>query len=227
MGLEEFSVSDALELTGAGDPGRAAARETFEMPPGEAELIERVQRGDAQAYEQIVRAHAARMLAVAQRLLRNPEDARDAVQEAFLAAYRHADGFSRQCRIGTWLHRIVVNAALMKLRSRGRRPEESIEPLLPRFQEDGHMIAPATGWQESGEAAIDLAKRHALVHACIARLPESYRTVLLLRDIEEQDPDETAALLGITVNAVNIRLHRARQALRTLLDPHLRVGCAR
>ncbi len=161
------------------------------------------------------------MLAVATRLLKNPEDARDAVQEAFLSAYRHAGEFAGGCQVGTWLHRIVVNAALMKIRSRSRRPEASIEELLPRFQQDGHHAEPASRWR-TAEEVLEREERQALVRSCIAQLPESYRTVLLLRDIEELDPAEVAAQLGISTNAVNVRLHRARQALRTLLDPHFR-----
>ena len=196
----------------------------------EADLIARIRTGEAAAYEILVRRHAGRMLAVARRLLRNPDDARDAVQEAFLAAFRHAGSFAGQSSLGTWLHRIVVNAALMKIRARSRRPEESIDDLLPRFHDDGHMVDPAGRWRTDGtegELQLERKERCALVRECIARLPESYRTVLTLRDIEELDPQETAALLGTSVNAVNIRLHRARQALRALLDPHLREGNVR
>src|SRR5688572_25308024 len=97
----------------------------------EEALLARLRTGDDQAYEQMVHAFGGRMLAVALRILRNEEDARDAVQTAYLSAFRSLKGFEGGCRLSTWLHRIVVNAALMKLRSRRRRPEESIEPLLP------------------------------------------------------------------------------------------------
>ena len=205
-------------------PAALASRTPGELPPDEAALIASVRAGDAQAYEILVRRHAGRMLAVAKRLLRNSEDAQDAVQEAFISAYRHAGSFAGASSLGTWLHRIVVNAALMKLRSRSRRPEEPIEELLPRFHEDGHMVDPAGRWSSDEQGRLERDERCALVRQCIGRLPENYRTVLLLRDIEELDPAETALLLGASVNAVNIRLHRARQALRALLDPHMREG---
>ena len=164
------------------------------------------------------------MLAVARRMLRHEEEARDAVQEAFLLAFRGLPRFAGQSRLGTWLHRIVVNAALMRLRSRRARPEESIEPLLPSFMEDGHATRSYREWPESADRLLERAEVRSLVRTAIDRLPPTYRTVLLLRDIEEIDTAEVAALLEISANAVKIRLHRARQALRELLDPHLRQG---
>jgi RNA polymerase sigma-70 factor, ECF subfamily len=118
-----------------------------------------------------------------------------------------------------------VNAALMRLRGRQRKPEEPIEELLPRFREDGHRVDhEAPGWTETADVLLQRAEVRALVRRSIDRLPETHRTVLLLRDIEELGTAEVAGLLGVTENAVKIRLHRARQALRTLLDPHLQRG---
>ena len=205
-------------------PAALAPCKSAELSADEAALIASVRAGDATAFEVVVRRHAARMLAVARRLLRSEQDAQDAVQEAFVSAYRHAGSFAGASSLGTWLHRIVVNVALMKLRSRSRRPEESIDELLPRFHEDGHMVDPAGRWAHDEQGRLERDERCALVRECIGRLPESYRTVLMLRDIEELDAQETALLLGVSVNAVNIRLHRARQALRALLDPHMREG---
>jgi RNA polymerase sigma-70 factor (ECF subfamily) len=109
---------------------------------GEADLVARLRAGSDAAYEELVRAQGARLLAVARRLLRSEEDARDAVQDAFISAFRAIDRFEGGSRLSTWLHRIVVNAALMKLRSQQRKPETSIEDLLPRFLEDGHFAEP-------------------------------------------------------------------------------------
>jgi RNA polymerase sigma-70 factor (ECF subfamily) len=159
---------------------------------------------------------------VTRRLVRNEEDARDAVQDAFVSAFRSLDKFQGQARLSTWLHRIAVNAALMRIRTRRRKPEETLDELLPKFQEDGHQADPAVFWKLSYDDGVERAETRQLVRRCIDRLPETYRTVLLLRDIEELDTEETARMLGVTGNAVKIRLHRARQALRTLLDPYLR-----
>jgi RNA polymerase sigma-70 factor (ECF subfamily) len=191
----------------------------------DARLLAALRAGHDAAFATLVRTHGARLLAVARRLLRDEDDARDALQDAFLSAFRSLDGFKEGAQLSTWLHRIVVNAALMRLRARKRRPEDPIEDLLPAFLEDGHRAHaenPDDPWRESAEVALERKETRAFVRACIDRLPDPYRTVLLLRDIEDLDTEETARMLEITPNNVKVRLHRARQALRALLDPHFR-----
>lgn len=188
----------------------------------EARLLGALRAGDARAYEQLVCKHGGRMLAVSRRLLRCEEDARDAVQDAFLQAFRALPGFAGQSCLGTWLHRIAVNACLMRLRSRRTKPEESIEPLLPTFLEDGHQAVPAVDWPEPCDRLLERQEMRQRVREAIDRLPDTYRTVLLLRDIEEMSTAEVAEALSITENAVKVRLHRARQALRELLDARMR-----
>ena len=190
--------------------------------PDDVALVARLQRGDAHAFEELVRRDTPRLLRVARRFLDSEEDARDAVQDAFIAAFRSIGDFGASSLLSTWLHRIVINASLMKLRTRRRKPEEDIEKYLPRFLEDGHQVESSVGWCESAETALQRAETCSLVRAAIDRLPESYRVVLMLRDIEELTTEEVAQILGTTPNAVKIRLHRGRQALRTLLDPHMR-----
>jgi RNA polymerase sigma-70 factor (ECF subfamily) len=184
----------------------------------EAALLLALRAGDPAAFETLLRTHGGRMLAVARRFLRDEEDARDVVQEAFLQAFRALAGFEGGAQLGTWLHRISVNACLMKLRTRRRRPEEPLDDLLPQFLEDGHHAVHPADWRETPEALLQRQEARAYVRESIDRLPESYRTVLLLRDIEELDTAETARLLELSENVVKVRLHRARQALRTLLD---------
>lgn len=198
---------------------------TLEAPaaPGEAKLLERLLAGEERAYEELVRSYGGRLLAVARRFLPVEEDARDAVQDAFLSAFRSIHRFEGNAQLSTWLHRIVVNAALMKLRSKKARPEESIDDLLPGYEADGHMSAPASEWEPADTLVLRDEVQRA-VRAAIDRLPEFYRTVLLLRDIEELSTEETALALEITPMAVKTRLHRARQALRTLLQPTLAPG---
>jgi RNA polymerase sigma-70 factor (ECF subfamily) len=185
-------------------------------------LVDELKAGDDRAYERLVRTHGPAMLAVIRRLLRNEEDAHEALQEAFLGAFRSIGTFEGKAQLSTWLHRIAVNAALMKLRSKRRRPEEPIDPLLPAFQDDGHHLNAPAAWRVPADRAAERKEDRALVRKAIDRLPESYRNVLVLRDIEGLDTEETARLLGVTPNAAKIRLHRARLALRTLLDPHFR-----
>lgn len=187
----------------------------------ETQLVAALRRGDDDAFEQLVRTHGGRMLAVARRFMPDEQDARDVLQEAFIAAFRSIDGFAGGAKLSTWLHRIVVNAALMKLRSRRRRREDSIDDLLPRFAEDGHHAEDVVGWDTPADELVERQQVRSRVREAIARLPEAYRTVLILRDIEERDTEETASLLGMTPQAVKTRLHRARQALRTLLAREL------
>lgn len=188
----------------------------------EEALVSRLRAGDPLAFELLVRREMPVLLRVARRFMKSEEDARDAVQDAFVAAYRSIGTFGAHARLSTWLHRIVVNACLMRLRAQRRRPEEDIEEYLPRFREDGHQLAGSEQWSETAETILERTELQGIVRQSIDQLPDTYREVLLLRDIEELSTDETAAMLGVTPNAVKIRLHRARQALRALLDPWMR-----
>ncbi len=212
--LTQAAVSSSLTMTGL--PVQAA------LDPTESAFVVRLQSGDDTAFAELVRREGGRMLSVARRMLRNEEDARDAVQAAFLSAFKALPRFHGDSRLSTWLHRIVVNAALMKLRSRSRRPEEPIEALLPRYLDDGHQAEPVAKGQISTEAMLLRREVRVQVRAAIDRLPASYRTVILLRDIEQLDTAETARILELTDNAAKLRLHRARQALAKLLAPVLR-----
>ncbi|HEX6096324.1 MAG TPA: sigma-70 family RNA polymerase sigma factor [Thermoanaerobaculia bacterium] len=188
----------------------------------EASLVALLRSGDPGAFETLVRLYMPMMLRVARRFMRSEEDARDAVQDAFVSAFRSIGRFESSARLSTWLHRIVVNACLMRLRTQRRHPEEDIEEYLPRFGEDGHQVQRSEMWTETAESILERTELTGIVRNAIDQLPDTYREVLLLRDIEELSTDEAAATLGVTANAVKIRLHRARQALRTLLDPYMR-----
>jgi RNA polymerase sigma-70 factor, ECF subfamily len=188
----------------------------------EASLVAQLRAGDQAAFEQVVRAYGGRLLAVARRIVGSEEDARDVVQDAFMNAFKSLDRFEGNAKLSTWLHRIVVNAALMRLRTRKRKPEQSIESMLPTFLDDGHHEERFQSWDEPIDKIMERAENRELVRKQIDALPEGYRTVLVLRDIEGLDTEETANVLGLSVNATKIRLHRARQALRSLLAPHFR-----
>jgi len=183
----------------------------------ERALVEALRAGHEWAFEAVIRTYGGRLLAVARRICRNDEDARDVLQSAYLCAFRSIAGFEGSSQLSTWLHRIVVNSALMRLRTQKRKPEESIEDLLPSFQEDGHHVEQFSEWTLPADRLIEREQTRQMVRECINQLPESYRQVLLLRDIEELSTDETAQLLSTTPTAVKVRLHRARQALSTLI----------
>lgn len=188
----------------------------------DAALIAGLQAGDSGAFETLVREHGPRLLRLARRILLNEEDARDALQDAMVAVHRSIGTFESSSALSTWLHRIIVNAALMKLRTKRRHPEEDIEQYLPQFRDDGHQREPSTPWTESVDHILEREELRDTVRDAIAKLSDAYRIVLQLRDIEELSTAETAEILGTSKNIVKIRLHRARQALRTLLDPTMR-----
>ena len=185
---------------------------------GEDDYIDRLKAHDEGAFETMVRRHGARMLATARKLLGNEHDARDALQQAFISAFRSIAGFNADATLSTWLHRIVVNAALMQLRARRRRPELPIEDLLPRFDDAGRWVdeSDQTGWGDMHP--VHRRETRQMVRRCIDQLPESYRAVLLLREIEDLDIGEVAAMLAVSPNAIKIRVHRARHALRNLIE---------
>jgi RNA polymerase sigma-70 factor (ECF subfamily) len=185
----------------------------------ESALVAGLRAKEADAYETLVRLHGGQMLAVAKRMMRCEQDADDAWQDALLCVFRKAETFAENARLSTWLHRITVNACLMKLRSKRRRHEVEIDELLPAFDEAGRHAARIGSWEDSPASDAETSELRQRVRACIDQLPDTYRTVLLLRDIEEMDTEEVADVLGCTTNCVKTRLHRARQALRTLLDP--------
>ncbi len=193
--------------------------------PDEGQLVAGLRRGDDDAFELLVRSYGGRLLQVARRFLRE-EDARDALQEALLSAFKSIDRFDGKAKISTWLHRIVVNAALMRLRKKSSKMEESLEPLLPMFLEDGHRANPTAAWPENPEEVVGRDQLRDVVRQAIDQLPVQYRSVVLLRDIEELSGDETGKLLGLTTGAVKVRLHRARRALREILDPQMLRGAA-
>ncbi len=184
-------------------------------------LVGALRNGADGGYECLVRRYGGRMLATARRLLRGEADARDCVQDAFLSAFKNMSQFEQRASIATWLHQIVVNTALMKIRRRTRRKEESLDELMPEF--DGQSRRPEPHATDVPfESLLESREIRNLVRQSIDRLPENYRIVLMLRDIEGYDTEETAALIGASPGAVKTQLHRARAALKKLLEPILR-----
>lgn len=184
----------------------------------EASLIRDLRSRSPSAFEQLVRVHGVDLMATARRLLRDEHEANDALQEAFLCAFRAIEGFDGRCPIGAWLRQITVNACLMRLRSKRRRQELEVEELLPAFTETGQFVEHQQPWCVD-DARLERFETAQLVRQSIERLPQTLRVPLVLRDLEAMDYEDIAEQLGATVNAVKIRVHRARQALKTLLDP--------
>lgn len=157
------------------------------------------------------------MLAAARRIV-DDDEAKDCVQEVFLQTFRKIDTFQGKSSLATWLHRIVVNAALMRRRKRARQAEVSLDSLMPVFDDTGCRIEPVYALLDEPDLAEQTEVRTA-VHDAIGRLPDEARQIILLRDVEGLNTDQTADELGISVGAAKVRLHRARAALKRLLEP--------
>ncbi|MGH1482851.1 MAG: RNA polymerase sigma factor [Geminicoccales bacterium] len=190
--------------------------------PGPDDLIASIKAGNDDAIESLVKEHASWMTAVAWRITRDQALAEDCVQEAFLNALRKISDFEGRSTLKTWLHRIVVNQALVKLRQRGRANEVQIDQWMPEFDENACRIEQRWPRIPTPEELLERQDNRAFILAQIDQLPESYRIVLQLRDIEELSTSEVAELTGLSEINVKVRLHRARSALKKLIEPLLR-----
>jgi RNA polymerase sigma-70 factor (ECF subfamily) len=185
----------------------------------------RITNPDAKgAMTDVMRSHGPQILAAVQRLVADPDQARDAFQEGMLAAWKSLPGYQGRSTLSTWVHRVVINHALMLLRRRGRTHEQSLDDLLPSFTGYGHYLSSPPEWCEEPGTLLQREEVRSEVRQCVERLPDTYRVPLVLRDLEGMRMEEIAKLLEITVNAVKIRVHRARQALKSMLEPCLLEG---
>lgn len=182
-------------------------------------FLDALRRGDAGSFEILVRRHGGAMLRTARRLLEDGHEAEDCVQEAFLSAFRNIDGFREDAKLSTWLHRITVNAALTKLRQKGRRPTKDIDALLPEFDKLHCRVEPHWRFEQPADAMVEQRQLRDAIIEKVDELPDNYRTVLVLRDIEELSTEDVADLLDTSQANVKTRLHRARAALKKLLEP--------
>ena len=165
-----------------------------------------------------MREHGPRLLAVATRYLPKVQDAEDAVQDAFLNVVRFISAFKRESRLDTWLHRIVVNCALMRLRQKRRKPETVLE----RSALEGGVPSPwCRSPPPSAHRVLATEEARIIVRASISRLPETQREVLLLRDVDALTMGQIAEVLDIGASTVKVTLHRARRRLQGALDPRL------
>lgn len=176
------------------------------------------------SFEGIVRDNIAWMLAVARRILRDRDLSQDAVQNAFAKIHQNLGGFEGRSSLKTWMHRILVNEALMLLRKQKRSNEQSIDPLLPEFDANGCRIDGPFTNSETSEDQLQAKQRREIVKEKIDELPDQYRIVLVLRDIEELSTSDVAEALDLSEANVKVRLHRARAALKKLLEPIMQGG---
>jgi RNA polymerase sigma-70 factor, ECF subfamily len=189
-------------------------------PRDEAQMIASILAGDTQLYHQLIRPYERTVYMMALSYMKNEADAEDVAQEAFLKAFHHLTTFRAEAKFSTWLIGIALNEARSRLRREATLRMESIDDAS---DEAGH-VSPAIlrDWREVPSEALERKEVRQMLHQAITNLPTIYREVFVLRDVEELNNVETAALLSITVGNVKVRLHRARLMLQKQLAPLLR-----
>jgi RNA polymerase sigma-70 factor (ECF subfamily) len=192
------------------------------MGSGEAatdlDLVRRIKAGDDRAFEEMVNRYNARVYSLSYGVLRNPQDAEEATQDAFLTLYRKIGTFDESRKFFSWFYRVALNSAYSRARRRPSLPTVAIEDRQPRFSADGHFAADVPDWSvaiESDVAARELAAR---AGEFIAELPPAYRDVIWMNDVEGMTAPEIAETLEISIPALKSRLHRARLAVRQRLS---------
>ena len=186
----------------------------------EMALVRAAKAGDIGAFEQLVKRYDRNVFRIANHITQNREDAEDVVQDAFLKAYENLHNFQEQSKFYTWLVRIAVNEALMRLRK--RRPERMVSLDEDVKTEEDSMPREVADWSPNPEQQYSQAELHDILSKTINGLPPSFRTVFVLRDVEGLSTEETAEALNLSIPAVKSRLLRARLQLRERLNKYFK-----
>jgi RNA polymerase sigma-70 factor (ECF subfamily) len=185
---------------------------------GDMDLVHACKNGDVSAFEQLVKRYDRKLFRIAQNVTRNREDSQDAVQEAFLKAYEHLADFREACLFSTWLIRITVNQALMKLRKQRGAREMSLDE---DFGDEGDILPKeVTDWAPNPEQLCWASELRNILFRALDELRPMSRMVFILRDVEGLTIDQTAVVLNMSQTAVKARLWRARLQLREALSKH-------
>jgi RNA polymerase sigma-70 factor (ECF subfamily) len=189
-------------------------------PRDQAQMIASILAGETQLYHELIRPYERSVYMMALSYMKNEADAEDVAQEAFLKAFHHLATFRSEAKFSTWLVGIALNEARSRLRHAGAMRMESID----ETSEEGGHISPTIlrDWREVPSEALERKEIREILQKAITSLPDIYREVFLLRDVEELNNVETAAALCITVGNAKVRLHRARMMLQKQLTPLLR-----
>jgi RNA polymerase sigma-70 factor (ECF subfamily) len=183
-------------------------------------LVERARAGDLAAFDQLVRQYERQVFRIAQHITQNREDAQDVVQDAFFKAYQKLEQFQGNSKFYTWLVRIAVNEALMRLRKRRTAKTVSMDEDVQT--EDGSLPRDFADWSPNPEQQYKQAELKEILQKTIQGLPPGFRTVFTLRDVEGLSTEETAEALNLSIPAVKSRLLRARLQLRERLSRYFR-----
>lgn len=196
--------------------------ETTATPPvTDEELVTRARAKDFGAFEQLVDRYEDKVYRLAFRFVRNETEAKEIVQDTFLSIWRKLDTFKGDAQFGSWVYRVAANAALMRLRSQRRHPEVSTEELPLDFLDTyGQIPTYGDNWARRPDDELQSDELRRRIQAAVDDLPEIYRTVFLIRDVEGLSTEETAQVLDISIPTVKTRLHRARLALREAISKY-------
>ncbi|MGD1069635.1 MAG: sigma-70 family RNA polymerase sigma factor [Bryobacteraceae bacterium] len=193
----------------------AAAADVPEEVRAELELVNRARAGDAAAFSTLIRQYEGKIFRLAMNITQNREDAEDVLQESFLKAYEHLDQFQGNSKFYTWIVRIAVNQALMKLRKRKTDRSVSLDEQIDTGEDT--VVREIATWDPDPEERFSREELHTILNEAIDGLAPIYRTVFTLRDVDGLSTEETAEALDLTVPAVKSRLLRARLQLRDKL----------
>ena len=191
------------------------------METNEAGLIARILAGEKELFHDLIRPYERMVYLTLFAIVKNETEAEDGAQEAVISAYRHLASFRGDAKFSTWLTTIAINQGRRRLRKAKGAAEESIEEQADSREGD-FTPAPLTDWREIPLEALERKELREALRTAVAELPDIYRQVFVLRDLEEQNIEETAQALGINPGAVKVRLHRARIMLQKRLVPFLK-----
>jgi len=189
----------------------------------EAGLIARILAGEKELFHELIRPYERMVYLTLLGILKNEADAEDAAQEAVISSYRYLSSFRGHAKFSTWLTTIAINEGRKRLRKAKTAAEESIEEEV-EGQEGDFTPAPLTDWREVPLEALERKELREALRAAVAELPDIYRHVFILRDLEELNIEETSQAMGISVGVVKVRLHRARIMLQKRLVPYLKTA---
>jgi RNA polymerase sigma-70 factor (ECF subfamily) len=194
--------------------------------PAEAsddDLFDAAKRGNFAAFETVVRRHHPRIYRVAYGMTQSANDAEEVVQDTFLRVFRGLEGFRRQSSPSTWIYQIAVNTALMRMRQRRRKPLLSLGD-YPHLEDQSHepLLGTPGRWARSPDKSLLDQELAVSIETAIEALPDKYRMVIVLRDVEGQSAEEVAQTLGLTIPTVKARLHRARLCVRRALHHYFK-----
>lgn len=193
-----------------------------EPTTNEAALIGRILAGGTELFHELIRPYERLVYVTIFAILKNETDAEDGAQETMINAFRHLKSFRGDAKFSTWLVTIAMNEARKRLRKGKTAKEDSLDATLEDHDGGDYTPAVLTDWREVPLEALEKKELRDKLREAVASLPEKYREVFVLRDIEELNQEETAAALGINVTLVKVRLHRARMMLQKALVPYLK-----